>query len=327
VRTFFRDTFFRNVKTFTSESVDVDFVKGNRAVAPFVHPKRGGKTVYNDGFQTRTYTPPLVAPNMITTVDNLLERMPGENPYSGKSPADRAVEQLRDDFEKLQTSITRREELMCAQAIFTGAIPIIGEGLNEIIDFSFTNNVTLADAAAKWDSPTATPLDNLDDWNEIIQQRGFVNGNIAVFGKKAAQKFINNPQVKDLLDRKNYELARIAPRDLPNGYTYIGTYKGAIDIYQGNEWYLDDWTDPENPVEMPLIPEGKIALLSTSASYSMYYGAITLIDKGENWQTIESDRVPNTWVEHRPDRRFLQLNSRPLPVPHEVDSWLVATVL
>jgi len=35
--------------------------------------------------------------------------------------------------------IVRREEWMCAQAIYTGTIHVIGEGLNEIIDFNFTN--------------------------------------------------------------------------------------------------------------------------------------------------------------------------------------------
>ena len=39
VRTFFRDTFFRHTETFPTKSVDVDFKKGNRALAPFVHPR------------------------------------------------------------------------------------------------------------------------------------------------------------------------------------------------------------------------------------------------------------------------------------------------
>ena len=34
VHTFFRDTFFHNVKTFVTEKVDIDFWKGNRAMAP-----------------------------------------------------------------------------------------------------------------------------------------------------------------------------------------------------------------------------------------------------------------------------------------------------
>ena len=38
VHTFFRDTLFKNRRTFPTKSVDVDFKKGSRALAPFVHP-------------------------------------------------------------------------------------------------------------------------------------------------------------------------------------------------------------------------------------------------------------------------------------------------
>lgn len=85
VHTFFRDTFFKNRRTFPTKSVDVDFKKGNRKLAPFVHPKVGGKTMLNSGYQTQTYTPVLLAPNKVTTVDDLLERAAGENPYSGRT--------------------------------------------------------------------------------------------------------------------------------------------------------------------------------------------------------------------------------------------------
>ena len=54
VHTFFRDTFFKNRQTFNTKSVDVDFKKGSRALAPFVHPKVGGKTILNTGYQTKT---------------------------------------------------------------------------------------------------------------------------------------------------------------------------------------------------------------------------------------------------------------------------------
>lgn len=51
---------------------------------------------------------------------------------------------MADDFKELREQILRREELMCAQTIFTGAIPIIGDGVNEVIDFSFTNKETIS---------------------------------------------------------------------------------------------------------------------------------------------------------------------------------------
>ena len=155
VHTFLKSTFFKNVKTFTTKSVDVDFKKGTRAIAPFVHPRIGGKTMPNSGYQTKTYTPPIVAPDMITSVDDLLNRLAGEPLYGGKTPAERAVLKMAEDFTSLDEMITRREEWMAAQALYTGKIPIIGEGLNEEIDFGFTNKETISEAAKKWSSKKA----------------------------------------------------------------------------------------------------------------------------------------------------------------------------
>ena len=120
VQTFIKSTFFRNVETFDTQKIDVDFKKGNRQLAPFVHKKIGGVTIDNEGYETNTYEPPLVAPNKITTVDDILKRTPGESLYGGKSPNQRAVEKMQRDFTELDEMITRREEWMCCQALFTG---------------------------------------------------------------------------------------------------------------------------------------------------------------------------------------------------------------
>ena len=67
---------------------------------------------------------------------------------------------------------------------------------------------------------------------------------------------------------KNYNLAVIQPRQLPNGVTYIGTiHELGLDIYTYNEWYLDDWTDPKKATEKPLVPEGELVLISSNANY------------------------------------------------------------
>lgn len=329
VHTFFRDTFFKNRRTFPEKSVDVDFKKGNRKLAPFVHPKVGGKTMLNSGYQTQTYTPVLLAPNKVTTVDNLMERAAGENPYSGRKPAERAVEKLAEDFRELNEMIVRREEWMGATAIFTGQIPIVGEGLNEVIDFGFTNSETIVSAEKKWSADTSDPMADIERWHETVQKNGFVNCNICVMAKNVVNAFVNHKKVKEVLDVKAYDLAIIKPRQLPSGVTYVGTiHKLGLDIYQYNEWYLDDWTAPDAPEEKPIVPDGTLALMSTDADYSIYYGAITMIpEEGKGFVTVEGDKVPQTWVERRPDRRFLQINSKPLTVPHEVNSWFVAHVL
>lgn len=329
VRTFFRDTFFRREETFNTESVDVDFVKGTRKVAPFVHRIIGGKTVPNTGYETKTYKPPLVAPDKITTVDDLLKRRPGESLVSGRSPAERAVLKMSDDFRELRDMISRREELMCVQSIFTGKIPIIGEGLNEVIDFGFTNTEVISAATKKWSNAGSDPIGDLKRWHKQVQKTGFTNCNACVMADDVATAFVGHEKVQKVLDVRNYNLAVIQPRQLPNGVTYVGTiHELGMDIYTYNEWYLDDWTDPETPEEKPLVPNGMLAMLSTNANYSMYYGAITLIDEGtKEFKTVEGKYVPDTWVKRKPARRFLQLQSAPLSVPHDVDSWFTAKVL
>jgi hypothetical protein len=58
VHTFLRDTFFTNVKTFATEEVDIDIVKGDREMAAFVHPKLGAETMAEKITQARTITQP-----------------------------------------------------------------------------------------------------------------------------------------------------------------------------------------------------------------------------------------------------------------------------
>lgn len=330
VQTFIKSTFFRNVETFDTQKIDVDFKKGNRQLAPFVHKKIGGVTIDNEGYETNTYEPPLVAPNKITTVDDILKRTPGESLYGGKSPNQRAVEKMQRDFTELDEMITRREEWMCCQALFTGKIPILdkdGKELQAEIDFQFTNKVTLS-GANTWNKKTGGKIKQLKEWRKQVQKTGFVNCNICIMGDEALEAFIMDEEVQKLLDVERYDLAVIKPRELPNGVTYIGTIQGeGMDIYSYNEWFLDNWTDKDKPENKPLVPTNAVALLSTEANYSMYYGGVGVVDEsGKTIAVVEGSRIPEQWVERRPPRRFLQLNSAPLCVPHEVDSWYVATV-
>jgi hypothetical protein len=100
-----------------------------------------------------------------------------------------------------------------------------------------------------------------------------------------------------------------------------------MDIYTYNEWYLDNWTNKAKPEDKPLLPANIVALLSTEARYSMYYGAVGIVDEqGKSIGVEEGARVPEQWVKRSPARRFVQLNSAPLCVPHEVDSWYIAEV-
>lgn len=330
VHTFFRSTFFSREKTFVTKSVDMDYKKGARKLAPFVSREIGGKVVPNTGYTTETYTPPFIAPDRVTTIDDILDRQPGESLYSGRTPAQRAVIQMSEDFTDLREMILRREEWMCAQAMLTGKIVVLGEGVKDTIDFRFTNLIDISkDAKRKWKGGTVqNKYADLKAWHEKVQKEGFTNCNVCIMASDVVTEFLMDEQIRKLLDVKNYALAVIKPTQKENNVTYIGTiHELGLDLYQYNEWYVDDWTDPETPVELPMVPAGTLMMASTHAKYSMYYGAISILNqKTEKWETVAGKYVPDTFIKKRPDRRFLSLQSAPVPVPHEVDSWLVAKV-
>lgn len=325
VHTFFLDTFFNDIETFSTERVDIDIVKGDRRMAPFVHPRVGGTVLKDQGYQTNSYKPPLINPYDITTADQLMQRLPGENPYSGKTPADRAAEKLIEEYTRLNDAVTRREEWMAVQAITTGAIPVVGEGVNETIDFGLTNKETLKDTA-RWGQSKADILGNLEAWEEKVRVNGFANVDTLILGKSAKAAFLADATIQKLLDNRRMMMGMIEPKKLPNGTKYIGNLNG-LDIYEYSEVYLDDWTDPSAPAVKRLIPDGAAILISSNAGYKRLYGACTYIEEASGeWVTVESDRILRSYTEHRPEARFLELQAHPLPVPQKADSWFVATV-
>ena len=107
IHTYFRDTFFTNIKTFSTERVDIDLVKGDRRMAAFVHPRVGGQVLKANGFSTESYKPPLINPYDVTTADQHMTRLPGEDLYSGMTPAQRAARKLMDEYNRLNDATTR----------------------------------------------------------------------------------------------------------------------------------------------------------------------------------------------------------------------------
>ena len=327
VYTFMRDTFFTNIKTFATKRVDIDLVKGDRRMAAFVHPRAGGEVLKASGYQTESYAPPLINPYDVSTADQLMERLPGEDLYSSVTPAQRGAQQLMEEYNRLNDAATRREEWMAAQAIVTGQIPVVGPGVNETIDFGFTNKKTLT-GTARWGQSAAKILENLEDWTNEVLVNGFANVDRAILGKSAMRALMNDEDVQKKLDNRRYNIGEISPRDLPNGVKYYGHLAApSLDLYAYGEVYLDDWTDPDNPAVKPLIPDNVVILHPSNPGFMMAYGACTYIDDAtQQWVTVQNSRVLRSYVEHHPDRRMVELQAHPLPIPDKVDSWLVATV-
>ena len=326
VHTFFLDRYFTNIKLFPTKAVDIDVVKGDRQMASFIHPLVGGEVILNEGYKTESFTPPLVNPVTVTTANDALERLPGEDLYSGMTPEQRAAQQLVDDYKRLNDAATRREEWMAVRSIMDGQIPVVGKGVNSVIDFGFTNKVKL-EGTKQWGKAAAKPLDDLEDWVDQVMVNGFSNVDHVIMGKTALRNFLADAGVQAVLDNRRVEMGLINPKDLENGARYIGHLnKPNLDIYTYGEVYLDNWTDPLNPVTKRLMDDNKIALMPSNPNFMRAYARTSYIDDTKRTITSVSSRLLRTYVAHSPDRMILELQTKPLTIPDKVDSWLVAEV-
>lgn len=325
--TFLRDTFFTNERLFPTKEVEFDLVKGSRKMAAFVHPMVGGEVVREEGYETKSYVPPLLNPETITTADRLMQRMPGESLYSGRTPAQRAAEKLTDDYNKLNDMITRREEWMCAQVLTTGSVRVKGKAVDHTIDFGLTNKEKLS-STKTWKGTDKNILGDLRRWKKTVQKNGFANVDMAILGAEAADALQNDDKLMKLLDNRRIEIGNMGFKEMPNGVTWIGYLADpGVNLYMYNEVYLDDWTTPTAPKTYSMIPDNMCLMLPRNAHFMRAYGMCTYLDDNGMWVTADAARVLRSYVKHSPDRRMLEAQSHPLMIPDKVDSWFAATVL
>lgn len=323
-QSFLRDRYFSDVRPFDTKKVDVDLYKGKRRLAPFVHPKIGGKTVDRLGYRTETYEPPEVSPDMVTSAEDLLKRSAGEDVYGAMSPEERAADQMGRDMAELDNMITRREEWMSAQALFTGKIAVTGEGYDEEIQYwpadAGDQPYEALGAGDRWNESTSDPLADFRTGRRTVIQSSGVNPVDAILGTDAIEALLANEAFSKRLDNRRIDMGMIDPSNLPNGVTYWGYLKDSgLDLWSYDEWYIDD-----NGVEQPMVP-GKLVLLgSPNVRTTMAYGCVVDPEKG----SFAAPRVPVSWVQRKnPAGRIVQIKSKPLPIIHQVDGFRVIKVL
>lgn len=326
---FLKDTLFNSDKLHATTEVMVDFKKGQRRVATFVSDNAVAPVTGKIGYATNTFETPLVSPKDVTTILDTMKRVPGEVLMnSGMTPEGRARELLLDALTDFETQIILREEVMCAQALFTGKIPVIGEGVNRTITFSgFTHN---GSASTLWDASgsTADPIEDLKVWVSACQKDGSRTPTICVFSPNAYAAFVARCMAIGYFDQANYLNVAINPSFKAENVSYCGYLKDpALELYVYNDWYQDDWTTPGTVTTLPIIPKGKLLLASQNCHFPTHYGVLAYADEASGeLRSVMAKRLADSWMQKEPAARFLKLMSRPLPCPIEVDSWYAATV-
>lgn len=318
VRTFLRDTFFSGARTYRTENIDLDQMEKGRRIAPFVNRWAPGKFVERMGFTTSSVAPPCVAMKMSITAQDVSTRVMGETVYENMDPATRARMLLAEDLAELRDMLARREEIMCRDVVFNSSLTVSGDDVS--MSFTFTRkaalNIGTLTGTDAWTNSSSDPLVKIDEWLELYAKETGLVGTDIVFGGTAYRTFVDNAKVKaKMVNTSLIQTGVVAPQNIPNGARLVGTlYGGALRMWTYHEWY----DDPSLGAGQDMVPAKKVMLASNGLRTELRYGAVQdLTSEGPDGMPtlVEAVALPRSWVTPDPPVRYLELRSRPLPVP------------
>lgn len=317
------DTFASEGDTFTTDEIEIQTKKGHRPLAPYVNELLPGKVVLRTGFTSKTYRPALLKPMRVITRHDLKVKQAGETLLNLKTPEQRYQELIVKDLAELTDTIDRRKVQQLSEIMFTGKTEQIGEGVSQILDWGFTNIEVLS----------GTDFSN-DSFDVVGYLTGLVQEVMDKSGKtmrrvlttaQVGRRIVTHPTVMELIKngKENLDVGDLNQRILPDGVIYHGYLRQAnLEIWS----YTNSYTDEEGN-DVSYIPAGTLALLPEGKPFEFLYGANLVADENGNFMFAEAKVYPQVWGEMEPPKRVLQLLSRPICVPANVDGWYVSKVM
>ncbi|MBR8700243.1 hypothetical protein IX317_000635 [Fusobacterium sp. DD29] len=316
---FIKDMFFATHKAHEKQKFEIEYKKGGQLVAPFVSELIPGTEMIKRSYESRYYKAPKVAPKRTFTGHELFfDKIPGETIYGGYSPEEKKAKLLGESYAEFEDQITRREELMCIDVLYTGKVVVKGEGVEDEINYGKIKEVSVTN---KWNTDKATIA---ADISSTISEIGETTGQkveLIVMDPVAARLFADNEKIQKLLDIRNFEAGKIAPKDLPAGATYVGAlapHNIPIYSYQTQVQILNE--DGKTYKVEKKIPEGSV--LFAPSKNVLHYGAAVDVTKG----IIQAERVPFEDTDSKANTVEVRTESRPLPVPFDIDAIRVLKV-
>ncbi len=333
--TFLRDRYFKTTdkNIFGTEDVLVEYRdEKQRKMAPAVIPLKGGIPVQRDGYKTDRITPPYIAPERPLSVDELDRKQFGETLFSRKKPSEREAAILAQDLKDLNELIDAREEWMAAKTLFENGYSMkqyadkYGEGAYEEFEIRFydeAKNPAVYIPAKAWDSTGSGFLDDIFAMAQTLKKRGLRAADL-IMGAEVAAMLLKNEFLLKLLDNRSLQLAKVDPKDMPDGATSLGKVN-VMGVWIEFIFYAEEIVD-EDGESRPLVPQGEVCLTAPGMGRTLY-GAVTQLEKDEHFHTYMARRVPQVTSNIHASTRTLTQKARPLTVPNYKNSAIKAKVL
>lgn len=334
VVTWFRNRYFPTTDRdiFPTSRVLIEYKEGGRKMAPFVIPRKGGITMEREGYISKEYEPPYIAPQRPLTIDDLNKKGFGESLYSNQTPEQRQARVLGEDLSELSEMIDRREEWICSELLFKGEVIMkhygdkygVGTPVEKVLRFYnnvFDNEYT---PEKDWDEVGADIYGDCEAMVMLLTQAGCRASDL-VMSSSAWKAFISDERILKLYDIARANLGTIDPVELPDGVAHMGQIilgGKKLDIFV----YAEQFEDEDGTIST-FMPAGKVLVTAPGMGRTLY-GAITQIEQSDGiFHTYEGKKVPKFYSDAKSEIREIRVASAPVPVPNDRKGWVVSTVI
>ena len=317
---FLRDKLFSRKVTVPTDQVDISFYKGKSKLAPYCSRFSVGTAIPRDRQQLRLFSPPFMKPVRTLTADDVFYRSMGGPSANNEN---RDAELLVLDLLELDNDISRREEWMVSQALFTGKIVCLDGDTSEIVAEIDYTPISSSVVNPLWSAAsTCDPLKDLKTAMRLVSGHCGYSADLIVMGKDASDAFESADKVVAAYDKKNIAPGEITPALSEYGVTLMGNYRG-LPIYASESQYTD--TDGTSKY---YVPPDKVLVAASGLQGTLAYAAVSQVNAEENsMKAYEGARVPLVFYEAGFDFRKVRLSSRPIPIPADTQSWTVLDVI
>lgn len=334
-KSFFRDHFFPNQKSFPTEKILIDYRKGTQKMAPYIVPGSSGPISKRRTFETKEYACPMIGSARNITIADLQERGFGEQIYGQTlTPMQRAISLHASDIADMTNEILRRDEWACSQVITKLAFDVKSYNndgalvTSDVVDFSsdFTHK-HIYTGTDLWSNASAPMFDQIFDAVHEISEDSGVAPNYMVANYKTLSLMLTNTEIMKYLqipDQNNFNMLSIRPKIIsPDVLFFASIPRFGLDIYEYDGTFVDD-----SGTTQKFIPDGTVVVSNPGRGRHLI-GTVSQIE--DNQQNIQSypgqEIVPKIWSDVQNDTYHFRLVSRSLPCPYSVDDWSILQVL
>ncbi|RKI24665.1 hypothetical protein D7V82_14670 [bacterium 1xD8-6] len=334
---FLHNRYFPDGKVYYSEKALIETKKKGRKAAPFVVPVVGGIIMENEGYRADEFEAPYIAPKKLITAQDLEKKAFGESPESGRTPEQRENEVQAEHMDDLRASILRRLELMCSEIIISGKVLMkhyataedAAKGVNyslkylQFYDKEFGNYYVWGkDTGKKFGSMNASEkIEELYRMASELRKRG-VRATDMVMTSDVSLKFMADNEFLEFYNKRRVEIGDIDPKELPDGVVCNGriNINGTV---MTMFTYEEEYEDLDGTVK-PIFPKGTIAFLHPNLGETVY-AQVTFV-QGSSFKSYAEKIIPRLVADEKLNTVEVQEFSRPVPYPHDWESWLITNI-